>query len=212
MKKHPSDRSNFWHTLWAKNTIGFHQEEISPFLEKYWRYDQKKVFVPLCGKTKDMIWLSQKNHEVIGVEFNETAVCDFFTGTPYNTKKQNNMQVFYNKNIQIYCGDFFALPQIDTPLIFDRAALVALSQNLRQQYVNYLKKITPEDAKILLITYEYPQHEMPGPPFSIPQETVQDLYSKYNNIKKLDERNVLDLLPIFQKRLSFMKECVYSID
>ena len=212
MTQHPTD--NAWHEMWRNNRIGFHQDEVSVFLRKYWKNIHKNVFVPLCGKTKDMLWLREQNHQVIGVEFNEIAVRDFFSENNIEHKVEHceNLNIFGNENYKIYCNNFFDLPILeDVELVFDRAALVALPQDLRYEYLQHLKKITPNYTRILLITYEYDQQQMSGPPFAISQDMVNDLYQNYISIRKLDERDVLELLPMFQKRLSYMKECVYEI-
>ena len=210
---HPSDIPDFWHEMWTSNHIGFHQNEVSPFLQKYWTQSNGSVFVPLCGKTKDMVWLAENNHDVVGVEFNEIAVRDFFQENnlhEYQREQQEQSAVYHHSKYKIYCGDFFNLPTLDTKYIFDRAALVALSQELRKRYVEKLQQIVPQCVEILLITYEYPQQQMPGPPFSISQEMVHELY-KGKHVEKLEERDVLQILPKFAERLSFMKECVYRI-
>lgn len=212
MTKHRTDKA--WHRMWRSNRIGFHQDEVSVFLTKYWQNTHKNVFVPLCGKTKDMIWLREQNHQVIGVEFSEIAVGDFFSenNIQHSIEHSENLNIYRNKHYKIYCNNFFDLPILEeVELVFDRAALVALPKDLRYKYQQYLKKITPNCTRTLLITYEYDQQQMPGPPFSIPQDMVNELYCDYTSIRKLDERDVLELLPMFQKRLSSMKECVYEI-
>ncbi|BBM85405.1 thiopurine S-methyltransferase [Candidatus Uabimicrobium amorphum] len=212
MTQHPSD--NHWHEMWRDNRIGFHQSEVSAFLEKYWENNHRNVFVPLCGKTKDMVWLREQQHRVIGVEFNETAIRDFFgeNEIEHTVERKENLHLFHNEHYQLYCNNFFDLPILsEVEIVFDRAALVALPIDIRKKYVEYLKKITPNCMRILLITYEYDQQQMSGPPFSITHDMVKDLYHDHETIDKLDERDVLQLLPMFQKRLSFMKECVYQI-
>src|SRR3569623_953180 len=47
----------------------------------------KNIFIPLCGKSKDMLWLRAQGHAVIGVEVVARAVEAFFAenalpGTP----------------------------------------------------------------------------------------------------------------------------------
>ena len=50
-----------WHERWRRNEIGFHQDTINPYLVRLWqrlRLDPADpVFVPLCGKSRDMGWL-----------------------------------------------------------------------------------------------------------------------------------------------------------
>jgi len=73
----------FWHDRWENDRIGFHQETINPYLNEYVSHLKKStsrcIFVPLCGKTKDMLWLSEKGFHVVGVEINEKAIISFFS-------------------------------------------------------------------------------------------------------------------------------------
>ena len=52
---HPS----FWHDRWHSGQIGFHQAEVNPYLVRFWPQLQltrgQRVFVPLCGKSRDMV-------------------------------------------------------------------------------------------------------------------------------------------------------------
>jgi len=59
--------------------------------------------------------------------------------------------------------------------IYDRAALVALPQEMRIRYTAHLTEIT-DKAPQLLITFEYDQSAMEGPPFSVSNEEVNELY------------------------------------
>ncbi len=73
----------FWHERWQQNQIGFHQQEVNPFLQGYWpslKADPSdQVFVPLCGKSHDLLWLRAMGHHVVGVELSPLAVDSFFS-------------------------------------------------------------------------------------------------------------------------------------
>ena len=77
------DRDNvLWLQCWRDRQIDFHQQTVNQFLTRFWpRLDpdiSSRVFVPLCGKSLDMIWLAEQGHQVIGVELSPIAVGDFF--------------------------------------------------------------------------------------------------------------------------------------
>ena len=88
------------------------------------------------------------------------------------------------------CGDFFAVNAADLPsppaAVYDRAALIALPQEMRKQYVEHLGHLLEPGAKILLITLNYAQEEMKGPPFSVTDDEVYSLYSSQFTIEKID--------------------------
>ena len=64
--------------------------------------------------------------------------------------------------------------------IYDRAALVALPEKMRNLYTAHLAEITNK-APQLLICYEYNQALMEGPPYSISnEEVIQHYRDKYD--------------------------------
>jgi thiopurine S-methyltransferase len=177
--------ADFWLTRWEKREIGFHQVEINRFLEQYWPSLElargSTVFVPLCGKSRDMRWLAQRGHHVLGVELSEAAVQDFFKEWEVQPKvdQLGSFRRYSAENIELLVGDFFALTVEDMQEVsgvYDRAALVALPPDMRGDYVNLLAKILPAKAQILLITFEYRLGAREGPPFSIDIDAVKNLF------------------------------------
>jgi thiopurine S-methyltransferase len=56
----------FWLERWERQEIGFHQNEVNPHLLQHWQElnleGNKGVFVPLCGKSLDLLWLREQGH------------------------------------------------------------------------------------------------------------------------------------------------------
>ena len=178
--------TKFWIERWEQKQIGFHQAEVNLLLKAYWDKlalpVDSTVLVPLCGKSLDMLWLAAQGHRVIGVELSEIAVREFFLGIGQEPQIswQGGFKLFSVNNISIYCGNFFELSkeQVGSPLgVFDRAALIALPPNMRRDYVNHLQRLLPSGAKTLLVSLEYDQVEISGPPFCVLPEDVQALFS-----------------------------------
>lgn len=174
----------FWHDKWERGEIGFHQKDINPYLmrfaDKAGLTDGKRVLVPLCGKSQDMTWLLQRGCEVVGVELNESAVQQFFAdlGVTPEVSIVGDFACYKATDITIYCGDVLSittklLGRIDG--IYDRAALVALPADMRRSYVKTLLTAAP-GAQHLLITFEYDQALHSGPPFSVSEDELLELY------------------------------------
>src|SRR5690606_31845898 len=70
--------------------------------------------------------------------------------------------------------------------IYDRAAIVALPQAMRDAYAAHCQGLLEPGARILMITIFYDQSAMEGPPFSVDDETVRRLYARHA-ITQLDE-------------------------
>ena len=106
---------NLWESRWQENRIGFHLKEVNPYLIRFsgqlLHQNPDSVFVPLCGKTLDLYWLTTKTKKVIGVELVSKAVQDFFAenNIDYLIQQDKTLQKFSSKSIDIYLGDFFDL-------------------------------------------------------------------------------------------------------
>jgi len=213
--------NEFWLERWKKNEIGFHQQEINTHLQDFWGHLKlsagSPVFVPLCGKSRDMLWLLSQDHQLVGVEISPIAVQDFFTEnqlTPH-VSTVGTYERWESDLLVILVGNFFDLtPQMmkDVSGVYDRASLVAFPPDLRVSYATHLKAILPDEAEILLVTLEYFQNEMQGPPFAVNENEVIELYQSHYQIDCLYQRDILDENPRFREQgLSCLVEKVYHL-
>lgn len=213
--------ADFWHDRWEKDLTGFHLDEVNPYLKENWSVLNLKpgarVFVPLCGKSLDLIWLAEQGFEVIGIELSPLAVQAFFSENNLTAERTHvdALEYWKSENISLYCGDFFALTtQILGPIdaVYDRASLVALPPAMRQEYATKLTEIT-QSAPKLLVTLEYEQSKMDGPPFSVSEDEVKALYQANYQVKQLTAQDVLGDNEKFRARgLYFMNECIYQLE
>ena len=184
----------FWEDKWQKNIIGFHLNEVNPLLVKYYKElsldKNARLFLPLCGKTKDIAWLLSQGHKVVGIEFSQLAVEQLFDELNVEPKITilKDLKLYSINGLDIFVGDFFKLTAeilgcVDAT--YDRAALVALPTSMRVEYSMHLRSITNE-AKQLLVTLIYDQSLLKGPPFSISDDEVNEHYSKYYKMDLLE--------------------------
>ena len=141
-----------WKTLWDENVFPWHKEGVNPKLEQ--RYEtliqaagkenasQCRFFVPLCGKSVDMIFLLKKGFQVIGCEGVEKPCVDFFEENSIDFTKKDvgdgiTMFEAKNMNVKIACGDYFKLtPDIlggKMDCVWDRGSLVAINKSQRPE-------------------------------------------------------------------------------
>lgn len=211
----------FWHDRWQHNQIGFHQERVTPLLERHWNAVQApagaRVFVPLCGKSLDMSWLAARGHRVLGVELSQQAVDQFFSehGLVPQVRTSRYGRHHVAGPIEIICGDVFDLDAealADCTAVFDRAALIALPPDLRTRYARSYA-LLPGGCRGLLVTLEYPQHEKDGPPFSVVEDEVQALYADDWRIQLLARDDILDQQQAFREEgVTRMSTCAYRIE
>lgn len=201
---------SYWRSKWRKGNIGFHMEDAYPGLEKQWNSisinEQSAVFVPLCGKSKDLIWLSERCEQVVGVEISELAVKQFLDENYLDATISSfaDFKIYQTKNIELWNGDFFKLPEHKLPsfdLVYDKAALIALSPDMRQRYVDKILNLVSVNTQILLHHFVYQQSEMTGPPFSVSIDDINTLYGQHFNLQILEKQDLgTDYYKKFQNR------------
>jgi thiopurine S-methyltransferase len=176
---------DFWHQRWASNQIGFHESQANPLLIAHFDALQlpraARVFVPLCGKTLDMDWLLARGHRVVGVELSPLAVAQLFErfDGPSTSRRVGALECRSSGNLEVFIGDILelsagALGPVDA--VYDRAAMIALPPGMRPRYARHVQALTA-GAPQLLVTLEYDQSLVDGPPFSVPSAEVRRLYS-----------------------------------
>jgi len=213
---------NFWHERWVKGEIGFHLNDVNPFLLKHWSALQaspnESVFVPLCGKSVDLIWLSRRCANVVGIELNQKAVEGFFSDNQLSPSiiQSEHFTLYQANNISLYCGDLFQLQQsniANCTLIYDRASLVAFPPDMRRLYTSKLDELFSFPHKRLLITFDYNQQLMDGPPFAVSPDEVNFLFDSNQQISHLESASVIEQNQRFQKRgINSLFEHVFIIE
>ena len=200
--------AEFWHDRWSSGQLGFHQLEYDAKLVAHWHEigaaAGSKILVPLCGKSLDMMWLRERGHAVVGVELSSKAVEEFVAENALTTVKRNQdgFDIVQADNIEIWCGDFFALPAHaveGVTAVYDRGSMVALPPEMRGRYCAKLKNMLP-DVSIYLSCVEYNQSEMNGPPFSIPRQEIDQHYSQSFAIELVADEVASDIPDRFRAR------------
>ena len=189
-----------WHERWVTEQIGWHRPVYNDMMVRHWASIDAKpngsVLVPLCGKSLDMVWLAELRHDVIGLEMVELAVETFFQERNLTPEKvTSQLHTTYRSGpYTVYHGDALALEAntLQADAWYDRAAMIALPATARDDYVQQLRDQTSPGAVGLLITYAYPQDEMEGPPFSLPDEEIYRLFSNGFTVERLEKMPLED--------------------
>lgn len=213
---------DFWQQRWASNEIGFHLSEVNPYLPQFWPALNvpagAQVLVPLCGKSLDMLWLAEQGYRVLGVELAQAAVEAFFSeqGLVAEIDQLGELRRYRSGTIELLCGDFFSLTAADLlecRALYDRAALIALPAPLRERYAAHLASILPSGCAGLLVVLDYPQEQMPGPPFAVGEVEVQRLLAAPQwSVQVLEARDVLAENGRFlQRGVTRLDERVYRL-
>lgn len=187
---------NFWLNRWLENKIQFNQNEVNPYLLKHHQHlgalAGHNVFVPLCGKSIDMIWLMKQGARVVGVELSQMAIEQFISENDLKTtQSQQQPFVKYSDGQSLFwVGDYFALSKEEigaVEYVYDRASLIAMPKDQRQQYADHLLSIVAPGTKILLITMEFQTPTDNLPPFSISMEEIEQIFKGAMTIQCLED-------------------------
>ncbi len=200
--------ARFWLDRWQTGQIAFHQAEPHPLLVKHHRhiassspssssssssFAGRRVYVPLCGKTRDLAWLRDQGHEVTGSELAPAAVEQLFAEQQQRpvTTTRGAHQLHITPGLSILQGDALAI-DVDVSgvfdAIYDRAALIALPPSMRAAYVDSLLRVLAPGGRILLIGLVYDQQKLDGPPFAVDDTIVRSLFEPRGcKVEQIDE-------------------------
>ena len=212
---------DFWLDRWRAAQIGFHQAATDRHLMAYWPNlklpASSSVFVPLCGKSLDLLWLNARGHSVAGVELSPIALESFCMehGIPARRRVLADFDVYQAERLALFRGDFFKLTRKllgNVSAVYDRAALISWAPPLRSAYVDHMAALTDAGTQTLLISVEYPPAQMSGPPFPLDRAAIDELYAEHHSIELLGSHEILDLEPRLRARgLTELREIAYKL-
>ena len=175
----------FWHERWAKGEIGFHEGRpnrlLAQHLPRLGLRSGARVFVPLCGKAHDLLWLVAQGFTVIGAELSPLAVEELFAsfGRAPRSRDAGALRRVEADALTVCVGNVFDLDAATlgpVDAVYDRAALVALPEAMRRRYARHVSAITG-GAPQLLVTFEYDPARPIAPPFAVDAAEVRTLYA-----------------------------------
>ncbi|MEL6684920.1 MAG: thiopurine S-methyltransferase [Pseudomonadota bacterium] len=190
--------AQFWHDKWDQNDIGFHEADVNPGIITHFGTvappTPARVFVPLCGKTRDIAWLMGQGYHVVGAELSTLAITELFAELSITAQvaDRSTGQHFAGPGIDIFVGDIFDLTSKDVgqiDVVYDRAALVALPSDLRLKYAAHIAELSGA-APQLLLCFEYDQTAMNGPPFAVDETEIQRVYGSAYDIAPLARKPI----------------------
>jgi thiopurine S-methyltransferase len=211
----------FWQQRWQRGELGWHEDDFNRHLSEHWPgldvAPAARVFVPLCGKSLDMLWLAGRGHRVLGVEISEMAAEAFCEegGLSPRVIDEPPFRRYTMDEIEILVGDFFDLTPAHLAgvcAVYDRASLIALPPAMRPRYAEHLASLLAAEVQSLLITLDYDPTRMSGPPFAVAADEVQTLFAPGFAIERLASFDVLAESPRWRQRgLDWLNEHVFRL-
>lgn len=211
----------FWLNRWQRNKLGWHEDGVNRHLAEHWPSlelpEDARVLVPLCGKSLDLLWLASRGHPVLGVDISPLAAEQFFAESQLEPRIDafGPFQRYQVDEMTLLVGDFFELHREQVARIsavYDRASLVALPPEMRPRYARHLATLLPPGVGSLLITLEYEQSRMKGPPFAVLEPEVRALLEADFQVETLSIVDALAENPRFRARgLDALEERIYRL-
>jgi thiopurine S-methyltransferase len=190
--------SEDWLNRWDQGRTGWHESSGNEGLKSFWPESANpgSVLVPLCGKSPDLLWLAGRGHDVVGVELSGIAVASFFEEQQLEFELDAtgplDRYTAIGHSLTIYCGDYFDFQSAPFDALYDRGALVALSPELRPRYIEHTTKLLKPGAARLVITLEYDQRVVNGPPFAVMGD---ELATYWDDLVRVGEKDDIDNCP-----------------
>lgn len=187
-----------WLDRWNKGRTGWHEAAGNAGLQAHWPRlaPGSRVLVPLCGKSPDMLWLARQGHHVTGVELSNVAARAFFSenALPHSTDDKGNLSRYVADEpaVEIFCGDYFDFNAEQFDALYDRGALVALPEETRSGYVRHTKNLLKQGALKFIVTLEYEQNVVSGPPFSV---SAEELATYWQGLERVEAKDDIENCP-----------------
>ena len=180
-----------WLDRWDTGRTGWHESAGNRNLQAHWQFTGRRVLVPLCGKTPDLLWLESQGNEVVGVELAEIAVEAFFAENALEYELDGNGPLpgyrCTTRNVTLYCGDYFEFDDEPFDAHYDRGALIALSPELRPRYAAHTASLLTNDARQFVLTIDYDQSVCDGPPYAVSPGELLSYWSELRELARVDD-------------------------
>ena len=217
-----------WEEIYRTDSFGWHLSDVNRSLQKFFHElvtvghgSSLHIFVPLCGKTTDMLWLAEKGHTVVGVEFVKMPIMNFFAENNLSFTTEcvdipaGGSQLLYRcsnegKNITILHSSIFDVTDgvvgRKFHAIWDRASLSAINPEDRLKYVDLMRSILVPGGRCLLDTDRYDPKFGGPPPHSFSEELLHELFEESFHIRELDMEEFAECEKEEPGRLQFAHE------
>lgn len=221
---HPkkSDVSNrrYWQNRWRNRYTEFHRKGIRPELVKHWPQIEmaasKKVLVPMCGKSNDLLWLASQGHHVVGIEFMLVAIKQFFRENKlaYQRERTRYGYSYKSDNLELVHADIYSLhaeffSEFDG--VYDGSALVTLPRDLRRNYVDQVYGNLKAACCGVLVSYEFSDAKLAGPPYPVYKSELDKSIGRYFRLNTVERKNIADDRPGLRRLGITVFDCVTYI-
>jgi len=182
-----------WIDRWQTGRIGWHEPQGNAGLRAHWPQlaAGATVLVPLCGKSPDLLWLAERGFVVTGVELSAVAAETFFSenNLAFSVDEGTALRryVASDRTLEIFVGNYFEFFHASFDALYDRGALTALPPDVRNRYADHTNSLLRENATRLIVTLEFDQDIVAGPPFAVLPDEMAAYWGKLTRVFEKDD-------------------------
>ncbi|XP_077517368.1 putative thiopurine S-methyltransferase [Amblyomma americanum] len=193
---HERDGFDFWLDLWKLGRSTWQERGILKLLKD--NQDvvlagkrDAQVFLPLCGKANELKWFLDLGHRVVGVEFVEDCVSEYFTENNFEAEETTcpvagcKVLQTLDRRLKIFvCSIFDFKRECAGPMdiVWDRSGFTAIPENDRPRYAAVLKSLLAPDFSYGMWTVVYNAPSYKGAPRSAGDEALREHFGDTANL------------------------------
>ncbi|XP_077544674.1 thiopurine S-methyltransferase-like [Haemaphysalis longicornis] len=198
---HEEGSQEFWRELWTTEGADIWQEEgVSKSLLKHKDIilagkKEARVFLPLCGKAHELKWFLDLGHSVVGVEWVEECVRDYFVENDLQMEEDicpvTKCKIIQTPDhrLRIFICNIFDFRRECTGLfdiVWDRSGFTAMKEDDRAKYASVLKSLLAPGFSYGMWTVVYDAPWYKGPPRSADEATLREYFGDVARVAKID--------------------------
>ncbi|XP_064403795.1 thiopurine S-methyltransferase-like [Halichondria panicea] len=202
---------NFWNYQYKEGKDEWTSTTVDGTILKNFEHlheaSKLNILLPMCGKTGLLLSLADKGHKVVGIEWAELAIVQFFEehGLAYVKKEDKDVTVYSakNKDITLYCCDILLFNRLagSFDLVIDHGSIgcVECKQEKRSSYAKIITSFLKPGGRIIFSFFDYIHSEHPSIPYAVTEDEVRLMYSEdsFKPLTLLQEIDVKEAMELF---------------
>jgi thiopurine S-methyltransferase len=146
-----------------------------------------RALVPLCGNSSVVRFLHEYGCDVTGVDLVTTPLRDLrenaFSELSFEKDRGPSHTIWSAERLTLIEGDFFDVSlEHSFDIIYDRAALVAIAPEQREQYASKLLSLLASGGLLFLEFFDVGTFTTEQPPFPVDGKIVRTLFGSLTEI------------------------------
>ena len=193
-----------WQGMWQTGDTPWAGEKVNdPFFAAFDRLlslydkpaDNLRALVPLCGNSSAVRFLYDRGCAVTAVDYVPEAIDSLrktlFSDIEMEQSSGIETSVFRAPRLELIVHDFFSFSTDEKfDLIYDRGGFVAVPPSMQRDYARVAARVAKPGALIFLRCAEFVGVEFQGPPFSVGDTEVKQMFVQFELIDEEKEELV----------------------